>query len=51
MAGLLARERRARGVKLNHPEAAVILLERRPDRDAVGVTELAGPGAVWRRLG
>jgi urease accessory protein len=29
---------------------SVILLGCRPDRDAVGVMELAGPGAVWRRL-
>jgi urease accessory protein len=29
---------------------SVILLGRGPDRNAVGVMELAGPGAVWRRL-
>jgi urease accessory protein len=29
---------------------SVILLGRRPDHDAVGVMQLAGPGAVWRRL-
>ena len=38
MAGLLARERRARGVKLNHPEAVALLscwvIERARDGDA-----------------
>jgi urease gamma subunit len=37
MAGLLARERRARGVKLNHPEAIALLscwvIERARDGD------------------
>jgi urease gamma subunit len=38
MAGLLARERRARGVRLNHPEAVALLscwvIERARDGDA-----------------
>jgi urease gamma subunit len=53
MAGQLARERRARGVKLNHPEAVALLscwvIERARDGD-VGVERLMADGrTVLRR--
>jgi urease gamma subunit len=47
VAGMVARERRARGVKLNHPESVALLacwvLERARDGDAT-VEQLMGDG-------
>lgn len=52
VAGMVARDRLARGVRLNHPEAVALLstwvIERA--RDGVGVTQLMTDGrAVLRR--
>lgn len=53
MAGQLARERRARGVKLNHPEAVALLacwvIERARDGDATVEQLMADGREVLRR--
>ena len=53
MAGLIARERRARGVRLNYPEAMALLscwvIERARDGDATVAQLMSDGRAVLRR--